>query len=360
MPDALPESPEARGAPPATPRERGFRWPAEWERHEATLMAWPQDPTTWPDCLAEAEAAFATLAAAISQGETVHLLVPDERVAHRAAPLLEKAGARDLAFHGIATADAWLRDTGPIVVTRGDEARRERLALDFRFNAWGVKYPELLADDELPHRLEPLLKFPRERQDMVLEGGSVDGNGHGLVMTTEQCLLNPNRNPDLSREQIEARLRDALGARGVLWLGAGIEGDDTDGHVDDIARFVGPRTVVTVVPEDPRDPDHAALRENEARLRAWRDGAGQGLEVIALPAPEPVLSGAGERLPASYANFYIANAAVCVPVFGQRRDDEVLRILTKCFPGREVVPVPCARVVEGFGSLHCVTQQVPA
>jgi agmatine deiminase len=339
---------------------QGYRWPAEWEPHEATLMAWPHDETTWPGCLEEAERAFAQLAAAVSKGETVHMLVADDATARRAAPLLEAAGANDLAFHAIPTADAWLRDTGPIVVARGEGAARERLALDFRFNAWGGKYPELLVDDALPERLEPLLRLPRHHLPIVLEGGSVDGNGQGLVLTTEQCLLDENRNPKLTRLGIETWLEITLAPQGVIWLGGGIEGDDTDGHVDDVARFVAPGVVLAAVQPDPRDPDHAPLAENRARLAAARDAKGRALEVVELPMPEPVRGTQGQRLPASYANFYVANAVVCVPVFGQPGDEKALEILARSFPERTVVPIRCERVVEGMGALHCVTQQVPA
>lgn len=344
-----------------TPRARGYRWPAEWERHAGTWLAWPHDPLTWPGCLAEAEEAFAELAAAIGLGETVHLLVGTAAREARARAALARAGARRVRFHRVPTVDSWVRDYGPIVVVAGRGARRRRLALDFRFNAWGGKYPALQRDTGVPRRLEAIHGLPGLRVPFVLEGGSIDGNGRGTLLTTRQCLLHPNRNPGLLAEEVEWHLREALGVRQVLWLGEGIRGDDTDGHVDDITRFVGPRRLVTAVQEDPRDPDHAPLRENHRRLRAMADADGRPFEVLALPMPRPVHSAHdGRRLPASYANFYVSNRSVAVPVFGQPGDGRALRVLKRCFPSRIVVPIRCERLVEGMGALHCVTQQIPA
>jgi agmatine deiminase len=320
---------------------------------------WPHDPVTWPDCLEEAERAFAEIAAAIGAGETVHLLVDSATSAARARARLTAAGARGVRLHRLRTADSWIRDAGPIVLVRGRGRRRERLALDFRFNAWGGKYASLLADDSVPRRLGRLHGLPTRRVDLVLEGGSVDGNGAGTVLTTTQCLLHPNRNPRLVKEEIERHLREWLGARQLLWLGDGIEGDDTDGHVDDIARFVARRVVVAAVEEDPRDANHLPLRENLRRLRSMADPEGRPLEVVPLPMPEPVRAADGRRLPASYANFYVANRVVVVPVFGSRRDERALRILARCFPGRRVAPVRAERLVEGMGTIHCLTQQWP-
>jgi agmatine deiminase len=324
------------------------------------LLAWPHDPTTWVSGVEHAEQAFAQLAAAISQAETVHLLVRDEAMERRASPLLSAAGARDVRLHKIETADAWFRDYGPITVVKDQAGGRARLALDFVFNAWGGKYPELFADSNIPKALEPILGIEAQQSDFVLEGGSIEGNGRGSLLTTEQCLLNPNRNPHMGRAEIEAMLRGSLGVTNILWLGEGIAGDDTDGHVDDLTRFVRTDTILTAVQPDAQDPDHAPLAENLKRLRSLRDEEGRPFTVIELPMPAAVLSSAGERLPASYANFYIANGVVCVPVFGQVRDEEALKILARCFPDREIVPIRSEHVVEGLGSLHCVTQQVPA
>lgn len=344
----------------ATPQARGFSWPAEWEPHEATLLAWPHDPTTWAAGVEYAEQAFARLAGAVSHGEVVHLLVGDASMEQRARSLLEDAGAGDVRLHRIPTADAWFRDYGPITVVNEQAGRRQRLALDFVFNAWGGKYPELFVDSGIPEALKPVLGLETQASDFVLEGGSIEGNGRGSLLTTEQCLLHPNRNPAMEREEIEAQLCASLGVTHILWLGTGIEGDDTDGHVDDITRFVAADTILTAVQPDSQDPDHEPLAENLRRLRGMRDQDGRPFTVVELPMPEAVFSTGGERLPASYANFYIANQVVCVPVFGQARDEAALGIIARCFPGREVVPIRSEHVVEGLGSLHCVTQQVPA
>ncbi|MHC5009748.1 MAG: agmatine deiminase family protein [Planctomycetota bacterium] len=342
-----------------TPRDEGYLWPAEWERHEATWLAWPHDEDTWGDGLEDARERMAELAAAAGEGETVHVLVADEEMEADATAHLRAAGARRCRLHRVATCDAWIRDYGPIVVAKGRGRRRARLALDFTFNAWGGKYEALQPDDGVPRRLKRIHGIPTRRPGIVLEGGSIEGNGRGTLLTTEECLLNTNRNPHLSREEIEAHLREWLGVRHVLWLGEGIVGDDTDGHVDDVARFVNPRTVVTVVEDDPRDENHAPLRDNLRRLRAQADQDGRPLQVVALPMPEPVFSDAGTQLPASYANFYVMNRAVAVPTFGSKRDARALRILRRCFPRRRVVGIDCERIVEGFGALHCLSHQLP-
>ncbi len=347
--------------PDATPRARGFRWPAEWEPHEATLLAWPHDETTFPGGLEHAEAAMARFAAAISRGETVHLCVGDEAQAERAAARLDEAEARDVALHLMPTADVWFRDYGPITLVKDtDGVPRERLAVDFTFNAWGGKYEELLADDTVPVRVQPVLGLPLLSTDFVLEGGSIEGDGEGTLLTTEQCLLHPNRNPDLDREMIAEALAMFLGIEKVLWLGSGIAGDDTDGHVDDLTRFVAPGRVVTAVQADTNDPDHKPLKANLRRLEKMRDARGRKLDIVELPMPAPVRGEAGMRLPASYANFYICNAGVCVPVFDGPGDARALEILGACFPDRDVMAIPCTPLVEGFGALHCVSQQVPA
>ena len=366
MPSARSAAPRTgnRAPPPDLPRKSpralGYRWPAEWERHEGTWLAWPHDPLTWPGCVERAENAFAALAAAVSQGETVHLLVKDAATEARARRLLSTAGARRVVLHRVPTADSWFRDYGPIVVAKGKGRARTRLALDFTFNAWGNKYETLKADDDIPWRTRGIVGLPVKRVPLVLEGGSIEGNGAGTLLTTSQCLLHANRNAHLTKEEVEQRLREWLGVRHVLWLGDGIEGDDTDGHIDDLTRFVDATTVVTVVEEDAQDRNHAVLQENLRRLRAMADQDGRPLTVLTLPMPGFVRAGDGRRLPASYANFYVANACVCVPVFGHAHDAAALKVLRRCFPGRKVVPIRCERLVEGMGTLHCVTQQIPA
>lgn len=343
----------------ATPAAQGYRMPPEWAPHQATWLSWPHNPDTWPGVLSRAEVALARAVGALTEGEVVHINVLDERHERHVAGLLAgHASPARLRLHRNPTNDAWCRDHGAIFVTRtGDEA--PLLALDFGYNAWGGKYPPFDLDDQMPQRMAALLDVPHRTVDMILEGGSIDVNGAGTLLTTEQCLLNPNRNPELARADIEQRLRDNLGIRQVLWLGEGIVGDDTDGHIDDITRFVGEDTVVTVIEEDPTDANFEPLRGNRERLAAMRLADGRPLQVIDLPMPEPVLRGS-ERLPASYANFYIGNRVVLLPVFGCPRDEEAAAILARCFPGRRVVAVDCRDIVVGLGTLHCLTQQVPA
>jgi agmatine deiminase len=334
--------------------------PAEWARHEGTWLSWPHDETTWPGCLEEAEQAICALAVAVSRGERVHLLVSDHESEQRAAWCLNAHEANRVVLHRISTADAWIRDYGPIVVARGRGARRERIALDFQFNAWGGKYEELLVDDGIPRRLKRIHGLPTERTRFVLEGGSIDVNGRGSLLTTEQCLLGKNRNPQFTKEEIELHLREWLGVHHILWLGRGIEGDDTDGHVDDIARFVGPSTVVCAVSDDPYGEDHEVLEDNRRRLESMCDESGTPLTVVPLQMPEALWNADDERVPASYANFYIANRVVCVPTFDDPADAKALRVLRRCFPKRQIVPIDCSALVVGMGALHCTSQQLPA
>jgi agmatine deiminase len=344
----------------ALPADLGYRMPAEWQRHQATWFSWPHNPDTWPGGPEAAERALAVAVAALSRHEPVRINVLDNEHAVHVRGLLGNAAPGSIHFHALPTNDAWCRDHGAIFVTRPSELGDPLLALDFQYNAWGGKYPPFDLDNAMPGRMARVLGVPCRSVDMVLEGGSIDVNGAGMLLTTEQCLLHPNRNPRLDRQEIEARLRGWLGIETIIWLGDGIVGDDTDGHVDDITRFVAQDTVVTVVEPDPADPNHQPLADNLARLRSVRLADGRPLRVIELPMPAPVVSVQGERLPASYANFLIANGVVLMPAFGDPRDVEAQAILTKCFPGREVVALDCRDIVPGLGTLHCLSQQVPA
>jgi agmatine deiminase len=262
-------------------------------------------------------------------------------------------------FHDNPTNDAWCRDHGPIFVHRQSAGKTEEAILDWGYNAWGGKYPPYDLDDVIPTRIGRELGIPVYYPGMVLEGGSIDVNGRGTLLTTEACLLNPNRNPQLDREAIEASLRRHLGVRNILWLGDGIAGDDTDGHIDDLTRFVDPTTVVTVVEEDPADQNYEPLQKNLERLRTMRDQDGTPLRVVTLPMPRPIHQ-EGQRLPASYANFYIANGLVLLPTYDPERDAEAQATLQGLFPGRDVVGIDCTDLVWGLGAFHCVTQQWPA
>lgn len=341
-----------------TPAARGYHMPAEWEPHQGTWLSWPHNRNSWPDRFEPVEPAYAEIVRALAAGETVHINVQDGSHRRHVEGLLQRAGVSgDIRLHGFPTNDAWCRDHGAIFLVRPG-ADDPLLALDCDYNAWGGKYPPFDLDNLIPGRMAAYLGVPTCRAGMVLEGGSIDVNGAGTVLTTEQCLLNPNRNPSLNRTQIEQRLRDLLGVQQVLWLGDGIVGDDTDGHVDDLTRFVDRHTVVTVIEDNAAEENHAPLRENRQRLGAMELADGTPLRVVELPMPAPY-SIAGQRLPASYANFYIANHAVLLPVFNDPMDAEAARILAPLFPGRRIVPVDCSDIVYGLGTVHCLSQQVP-
>ena len=341
-----------------------YRMPAEWARHEATWLTWPTNRITWPGkMLAETESIYIQMIGGLLKGERVNLIVPDEKIAQKvfARVSAKKGVTTRLIFHLTKTMDTWIRDYGPIFVKSGFD----KAFCKFTFNAWGGKYADLARDNRVVDRLDVLKIHPRIDVPMILEGGSIDVNGEGLLLTTEQCLLNKNRNPRLSRRQIEKVLERNLGVDRVIWLKDGIEADDTDGHVDDITRFVAPRTILTAVEPDAKDAiNHHALSENLAILRSLRDPAGKKLNIVELPMPGLVGKGRRDtthrRLPASYANFYIGNAVVLLPVYSHRNDKAAVQTLKKVFPTREIIPIECTPLVYGLGSIHCVTQQEPA
>jgi len=334
--------------------------PAEWEPHEATWLTWPQNEETWPGKLRGMSEVWVEIVNAVLPGERVHILVDDADVAAHVEERLRHAElwSPRVSLHTVPTNDAWTRDQGPTFVIRESDEGAESAVVDWVFNAWGEKYPPWEKDAAVKARIAEMLGLRRFEPGIVLEGGSIEVNGKGTLLTTESCLLNRNRNPHLNKAQLEGLLCDYLGVREVLWLGAGIVGDDTDGHIDDIARFVDPCTVLAACEEDPEDENYEPLRENMARLMRMRDPDGRTLRVVALPMPEPVFAGPA-RLPASYANFYIANRAVLVPTFGQKRDALALEILQGSFPGRQVVGIESTDLVRGLGAVHCVTQQQP-
>ena len=350
---------EAKGAAAGSPAAEGWRWPAEWEPHRATWLSWPHNAETWPTGIAAVHATFGAMVAALQPREAVEIGVGDEALEAVARGAIRAAGGdpdRNVRFHRWPTTDAWCRDHGPIFVVRPDGARA---LCDFRFDNWGRKYPGWELDDAVPCHVEKVLGLPRFAADVVLEGGGIEGDGAGTVITTESCLLNPNRGPGRTRERMERLLADFLGAQHVVWLHEGIEGDDTDGHVDDLVRFVAPGVVVAVACGDRADANHAPLAENRRRLAAARDARGRALTVIDLPMP-PRIEADGRRSPASHANFYVANGIVLVPTFGFASDARAIAILREHFAGRDVIGIPCTELVAGFGAIHCVTQQEPA
>lgn len=344
-----------------TPSELGFRMPAEWLRHTATWLTWPKDPETWPERVAQVEEIFLRMMAALAPHEIVNLLVDDAAAEANVRGRCAFTGAENIRYLQVRTVDSWIRDYGPNFLTN---STRELAYNDWIFNAWGNKYEALKSDDSIPSRLESLLGVPRFEPGIVMEGGSIEVNGAGCVLTTEQCLLNPNRNPNLNKNEIEQYLKDYLGVDKVLWLGEGIVGDDTDGHIDDIARFVAPDVIVCAVEEDPEDANYDLLQDNLKRLRSMTDAAGRPFEIVTLPMPG-VVGGTStdsrnlDRLPASYANFYIANNVVLAPVFGHANDPRALETLERLFPERRVVGINCEPLVWGMGTIHCVTQQQP-
>jgi len=347
------------GSQPESPAGAGYSMPAEWRPHQATWISWPHKRESWPGKFEPVEPVMVRFVEALSATELVRINVLDETHENHVRELLEgHANAANVRFHRFRTNDAWCRDHGAIFVTRQREEPDPLLALDFRFNSWGGKYPPFDLDDAIPPQMAAALGIPCRRVDMVLEGGSIEVNGAGALLTTEQCLLNPNRNPSMSKDQIEAALRDLLGVRQIIWLGDGIVGDDTDGHIDDLTRFVAEDKVVTVVEPDQKDDNHAPLAENRERLDTIRLDDGRRLEVIELLMPRPVEFD-GERLPASYANFYIGNRVVLMPAFNDPADEPNRQALARCFPGREVMGIDCTDLVLGLGTFHCLTQQVP-
>ena len=355
--------------PENTPRELGYRMPAEWEPHEATWLAWPHNAEDWPGKFQAIPWLYAEIVRLLAAREFVHLLVEDAKAQRRASGILERAGANldRVSFHLWPTDRGWTRDSGPIFVRNSDG----KVAItNWRFNAW-AKYDNWQLDDQVPGRVAALLGMPEWqpavelagcfRQRLVLEGGSIDTNGAGIFLTSEECLLSDvqARNPGVSRAQLEQAFDDYLGIDQVIWLNRGIAGDDTHGHIDDITRFVGPGTIVTAVEPHTSDPNHAPLAENLARLKAARTFEGKQFDLVELPLPRPVVF-SGQRLPASYANFYIANDLVLVPTFHDPNDRVALNILAEAFPCREVIGIHSVDLVWGLGTLHCMTQQQPA
>jgi agmatine deiminase len=340
-----------------TPAALGYRMPAEWEPHTATWLSWPRrEGISFPDSFDRVLPALRAMVDALVESEQVCINVCNGVHEAEARSVLRGLPMERITFYRIATNEPWCRDHGPIFLTRDRDPKLA--AIDWDYNAWGNKYPPFDLDEIVPTRVAEILKLPVFYPHMVLEGGSIEVNGAGALLTTESCLLNKNRNPNLSRDEIEQHLRDYLGVRDILWLGDGIAGDDTDGHIDDLTRFVSERTVVSIIEEDRADENYELLQENLARLREMKIGQ-NNIEVITLPMPKKIVR-EGLRLPASYANFYIANTCVLVPTFADRNDQAALSILQKLFPGRRMIGIDCRELIWGLGTFHCLTQQQPA
>jgi len=342
-----------------TPAQLGYRMPAEWEPHAATWLSWPRrEGISFPDSFDRVLPALREMVAALinngqsgSDSEPVCINVVNGAHEAEARSVLDLLPQECITYYEIPTNEPWCRDHGPIFLTR--DADPKLAIVDWDYNAWGNKYPPFDLDEVVPRRIAEILKVPVFYPRMILEGGSIEVNGAGALLTSESCLLNENRNPKLSRGEIEQRLRDYLGVREILWLGDGIEGDDTDGHIDDLARFVSETKVVTVVEENSDDANCQPLQDNLNRLSAF------GLDIVTLPMPKKMVR-EGQRLPASYANFYIANSCVLVPTFADPADELALSILRDCFPNRRVVGIDCRELIWGLGTFHCLTQQQPA
>ena len=345
--------------PTTTPLKLGYYMPAEWEKHDAIWLSWPHDPITFPERVEKVEKTYVELIRAIWNSERVNLFVVDDAMKKRAIGFLKEGGVdpAGIAFHIYDYADVWFRDYGPAFLL--NKKSKDLAMTHWIFNAWGGKYETLMKDTNIPDFINQRMKIPCFKPGIVLEGGSIDVNGKGTLLTTEQCLLNKNRNPHLTREDIEVYLKEYLGVTHIIWLKNGIEGDDTDGHIDDIARFVNPTTILCTYEENRNDENYSILRENYEILLNAKDQNGDRLNIIKLPMPGFVGDEEG-RLPVSYANFYIGNKVVLVPIFGHENDMKAMEIIQDQFPNRRVVGINCADLVYGLGTLHCISQQQPA
>ncbi|MCE9526853.1 MAG: agmatine deiminase family protein [Planctomycetales bacterium] len=339
------------------PSQLGYRWSAEWEPHASTWLSWPKNPATWPGKFETVPSEFAKFVRALAGFEAVNILAGGDAVMQQARELV--GGAPNVTLHDIETNDAWCRDHGPTFLVRGHGSQQSAL-IDWEYNAWGGKYPPFDKDNEVPRQIAELQRRRRFRPGIILEGGAIDGNGLGTVLTTKSCLLNPNRNSHLMQPDVERYLRDFLGVNKVLWLTGGeIAGDDTDGHIDQIARFVGPRMVVVSMCEDPADDNYAPTRLNWNELSQMTDQDGQPLSLVPLPLPAAKYVD-GQRLPCGYCNFVFANGGVIVPQFEDPADAQAIKILQELLPDRRVVGSPSLSLTWGLGSFHCLSQQEPA
>lgn len=338
---------------PPSPADRGFRMPAEWEPHAATWLSWPHNRDTWPDDFEAVEQSWATLARTIAAAEPVRIVAAAALHA-RISRILP--GASNISLVNVATDDAWIRDYGPTFLV--DDSCHQIAAVDWRFDAWGKKYSPCDADDAVVTRLTKALGCERFPSEWVIEGGALEVNGQGTLIATRDCLLDPRRNPNVSPSRLEKHLARYLAIRNIVWLSGALAGDDTDGHVDQVARFVNPTTIVCAAETNRRDANYEALSRNRRVLESARDQKGKRFRIVPLPMPKPVFHGS-VRLPASYANFYIANGLVVVPAFDDPMDLVARQILDEQFPDRRAVSVPSRLIVRGLGAVHCITSQQP-
>ena len=341
-----------------TPASLGYRMPAEWEPHSGTWLTWPHNLETWPNQhMQEVEAEFLSIIQPLAKDESVHILVNDEEMEGSVASTLNDNNVemKNIFLHNIPTNDSWIRDYGPNFIVQSDGIVATN---DWDFDSWGRKYKWEL-DDLAGTIIAEKLGLHHFKPEIVLEGGAIEVNGAGTCITNESCILNPNRNNGISREALETTLKNYLGVSKIIWLHGEIQGDDTDGHIDNLARFVNPTTMVCVVEEDENDSNYPCLKKNFDRLKTATDQDDKPLEIITLPMPGHIGS-PSECLPASYANFYIANKSVLVPVYNQPNDKQALAILGPLFPEREVIPIPSTTLIWGLGGVHCLTQQQPA
>src|SRR5688572_6834110 len=343
-----------------TPHEQGYFFPAEFAKHDATWLSWPHKEASWPGKIKTIYPVYAEFIRLLAEGEQVNINVADEAMKQNALRYLGEASAEldSVNFFMHPTNDAWCRDHGPAFVIN-TSAEQKKIIVDWGYNAWGGKYPPFDLDDNIPTLIAQHYQIPVVYPGIVMEGGSVDFNGKGTVLTTTSCLLNTNRNPHLNQGQIEQYLHDYYGVENILWLGDGIVGDDTDGHIDDLTRFVNENTVVTVVEENKQDENYSILQENLKSIKKLRLENGKPLDIVELPMPAAVVY-EDMRLPASYANFYIGNKYVVVPTFRDKNDDRALQILQSCFHDRKVIGLDSLDIIWGLGSFHCLSQQEPS
>lgn len=344
----------------STPSSKGYRMPAEWEPHLGTWVTWPHNPDTWPgQDMAQVESDYLQIVKAIAQGEQAHILVQNQSAEEDLATTLaaNNVNMSQVFLHDIPTNDSWIRDYGPNFLIRDQAGQREVAINDWDFDSWGRKYKWEL-DDLAGSTIAEELGYPCFKPGIILEGGAIEVNGLGTCLTTDSCILNLNRNGGIRRERMEEYLNNYLGTSKIIWLRGDLEGDDTDGHIDNLARFVNPTTIVCALEENERDPNFLGLKQNFERLQAAKDQDGNPFQIIPLPMPGYV-GPKEERLPASYANFYIANHAILLPVYNHPNDEKALEIMTALFPKRNIIPILCKNLIWGLGGIHCLTQQQP-